>query len=424
MKPRDSVSSSVTSYIDTVPDSVAYYWVTAVTQPGFESDYSKTLQVEPVPAVSRDVLLVYGTPRSDDDYVIDQKVRSQMEDILGDHLFDIYNWSDSNFFNDDCPDNYCVNWSDLARYSLIIFQEYPQSVILPQIADPANRLLTRLLESGRTVAYFGIPPATRKVSLSTLDTLIKYDSDNPANSILGIDSLSLQSWASVYGTFDVSDTLAGFMGAQPVSSDWPPIALGSLKDKVRGLFTRIFEVDSVLPFVPAFHPTEDSDVLYWYVSGFPNSSRLHGLPCGISSRRSGYPIYSFSFPLWSLDIESGRALVDRLIKGAQSNTPPSAASQQGLPDRFLLRTNYPNPFNSTTTIAFDLIYSQQVTLDVYNVRGARVRSLISNRATPPGVHQVSWDGRNDAGQTVASGIYFYRLHTDAGDAVRRMTLIK
>ena len=90
---------------------------------------------------------------------------------------------------------------------------------------------------------------------------------------------------------------------------------------------------------------------------------------------------------------------------------------------FELHRNYPNPFNPRTTIAFDLPHASLITLQVYDVTGKKVRTLLS-RQLPAGHHQVVWDGTNDAGQPVASGVYFYRLNAGNFSAVRKMLLVR
>ncbi len=88
-----------------------------------------------------------------------------------------------------------------------------------------------------------------------------------------------------------------------------------------------------------------------------------------------------------------------------------------------LSQNYPNPFNPQTTIAFSLRARGSVTLTVYNVAGQRVRTL-SNESLAAGAHTRVWDGLNDAGQPVSSGVYFYKLVAKDFTQTRKMVLLK
>jgi len=94
-----------------------------------------------------------------------------------------------------------------------------------------------------------------------------------------------------------------------------------------------------------------------------------------------------------------------------------------VPKDFELFQNYPNPFNPTTKIQFALVKSTKVKLLIYNVLGQKVRTLI-NGQIDAGVHTVVWDGRNDAGQSLGSGVYFYRVQTDKFSKTRKMILMK
>jgi flagellar hook assembly protein FlgD len=91
-----------------------------------------------------------------------------------------------------------------------------------------------------------------------------------------------------------------------------------------------------------------------------------------------------------------------------------------------LEQNYPNPFNPSTTIAFSLADGPRrpVRLAVFDVTGALVRTLYDGHLGP-GRHSFAWDGRNDRGQRVGSGVYFYRLAGDGGfTETRKMVLLK
>lgn len=94
-----------------------------------------------------------------------------------------------------------------------------------------------------------------------------------------------------------------------------------------------------------------------------------------------------------------------------------------IPTVFQMKANHPNPFNPTTTIAFNLPESQHVLLNVYGVDGRLVATLV-NENRSAGAHDVVWTGRDDAGQTMASGTYFYRIDAGPYAQVRKMSLMK
>ncbi|MDH4070157.1 MAG: T9SS type A sorting domain-containing protein [Ignavibacteria bacterium] len=85
--------------------------------------------------------------------------------------------------------------------------------------------------------------------------------------------------------------------------------------------------------------------------------------------------------------------------------------------------NYPNPSNPSTTIRFRVGEGQHVTLEVFNILGQRVKTLV-DRFTSAGVHEAVWDGRNDAGSSIASGLYVYRLTAAGSVDTGRLLLMK
>jgi hypothetical protein len=102
---------------------------------------------------------------------------------------------------------------------------------------------------------------------------------------------------------------------------------------------------------------------------------------------------------------------------------PAAAEEIAIPTRFALYDCVPNPFNPITTIRFALPEPSMVRLNVYDIAGRRVRSLI-DEARPAGFESVVWDGRDDAGHPVGSGIYLYLLEAGDHKDTKKMTLLK
>ncbi|MGD8778750.1 MAG: T9SS type A sorting domain-containing protein [Ignavibacteria bacterium] len=90
---------------------------------------------------------------------------------------------------------------------------------------------------------------------------------------------------------------------------------------------------------------------------------------------------------------------------------------------FHLAQNYPNPFNPTTTINYQLPELEQVSLSIFNIKGQLVRTLV-HAQQGPGNYTIIWDGLNEKGHQVSSGIYFYKLSAEKGTLTKRMLLLK
>ena len=88
-----------------------------------------------------------------------------------------------------------------------------------------------------------------------------------------------------------------------------------------------------------------------------------------------------------------------------------------------LGQNVPNPFNSSTEISFSLPADADVTLEVFDLNGKKVRTLADGRFSA-GAHTIAWNGKDDSGKDVPGGVYFYKLSTDSATRTRRMVLVK
>ncbi len=94
-----------------------------------------------------------------------------------------------------------------------------------------------------------------------------------------------------------------------------------------------------------------------------------------------------------------------------------------IPTVYALEQNYPNPFNPTTTIRYAIPTDASVNLIIYNVQGQKIRTLIS-KEQKAGYYNVVWDGRNEAGQTVSTGLYLYRVQAGSFVATQKMLMLK
>ncbi len=128
------------------------------------------------------------------------------------------------------------------------------------------------------------------------------------------------------------------------------------------------------------------------------------------------------------DLPAGAVAVTVTVAAQTSNAVnfnfiTSVQSRESLPMQFELSQNYPNPFNPETRIQLDLPKSSHVKIEIYNVHGQKIRSLV-NEEKPAGAYIVRWDGRMDNGESAASGIYFYRLVAGEFRQTHKMALLR
>ncbi len=93
------------------------------------------------------------------------------------------------------------------------------------------------------------------------------------------------------------------------------------------------------------------------------------------------------------------------------------------PESFTLAQNYPNPFNPTTSISYTLDKTAVVKLDVFNINGRLIQTLVNMRQSN-GVHTVVWNGLDENANRVSSGVYFYVLTVNSTRIVKKMTMLK
>jgi hypothetical protein len=102
----------------------------------------------------------------------------------------------------------------------------------------------------------------------------------------------------------------------------------------------------------------------------------------------------------------------------------SGNDQQNIPKTFTLYQNFPNPFNPSTIISFELPTTNRISLKIYDFRGKLVKTLIKEEVREAGYHEVLWDGKNSEGKTVPSGIYLFQLQAGKEIKTRKMVLLK
>ena len=144
----------------------------------------------------------------------------------------------------------------------------------------------------------------------------------------------------------------------------------------------------------------------------------------LTLRTENFPTGEFwaTIQVESNDPDEGLAYVP-IHMVVDTNFTAIAGNISGIPTRFVLHQNWPNPFNPTTTISYALPQASRVELAVFNVLGQRVKTLVQAHQNA-GRYRVQWDGTNEQNQPVASGIYIYRLVAGDRIAIRKMILMK
>jgi hypothetical protein len=139
-----------------------------------------------------------------------------------------------------------------------------------------------------------------------------------------------------------------------------------------------------------------------------------------------YPIYRVEVEGW---IPNGQCpfygFASVIVRGLQSPVPFGVTHKSGYstPDAFGLSQNYPNPFNPETEISYVLPKACQIDLSVYNLLGQKVRMLV-HEFQSAGLKNVKWDGKDEYGIGVASGVYFYKIKAGEFTQSKKMVMLR
>jgi len=127
-------------------------------------------------------------------------------------------------------------------------------------------------------------------------------------------------------------------------------------------------------------------------------------------------------PLGSEGISARAIILDDILSTfGEAGTSGEVGSP--VPAKVLSVSNFPNPFNPTTKINYNLPRDGQVSIKVFSVRGELVRTLVDEHKTA-GEHSVTWDGKTNAGSQSASGVYFYETRANGEVKINKMALVK
>jgi predicted TIM-barrel fold metal-dependent hydrolase len=189
------------------------------------------------------------------------------------------------------------------------------------------------------------------------------------------------------------------------------------------------------PFIWTAVNDEDNDPVMYVVSATDETGAVHDTAMAVAGwfptiGQLAAPLLedSVAVMIYSWNVYAS----DPWDSTASSNGPRSltidvsgllALNGIGLPDVFALHNNYPNPFNPVTNITYDIPEVAQVTLEIYNVSGQKVRTLAQGQHEP-GRYRIQWNATNDYGNPLSSGMYIYRIHAGDFVSVKKLILMK
>lgn len=270
---------------------------------------------------------------------------------------------------------------------------------------------------------FGAPDSVKLVALTTLIL------DQPTQSFVVIcstfvDADSLTTLQLGWDWTTVSATLQ--MDSVVPSADFDAMAIGpfffldNMIATTNSMQAALASGTSISKHFPTSPNWQHVCTYYMTMTNWTASSSLTidsvFLPAFASTEYIFVPLGGAAYaPVWGGPIIITGTAVEEVIPGV------------AVPTSFQLNQNFPNPFNPSTTISFDLPTRSKVTLTVFNLLGQEVSTLI-DKDLPANSYKVEWDGRSYTGESVASGIYFYKLIADSDDnefvETKKMMLLK
>jgi hypothetical protein len=158
----------------------------------------------------------------------------------------------------------------------------------------------------------------------------------------------------------------------------------------------------------------------WIMEKYIDQGELHVALAG-STPMSGREFGALSFRILDKSVRFAPTASGRVNENLSMTM--TATTISAVPVQFGLDQNYPNPFNPSTKITYQLPVNAKVVLDIYNIVGQKVRTLV-NAEQEPGYYSIDWNGLDDASQRLASGVYMYRIQAGSFVQINKMLMLK
>lgn len=221
-----------------------------------------------------------------------------------------------------------------------------------------------------------------------------------------------ETWCAAFPELQSFEVSGGHQDAMYVAgtfTGWAPDIPMTLVDHIW--------VAQDVPITAGYHELKFANTPDWSGDDWGNATGLAGIA---QLATGGYPNISFTMP------ETGLYEIrfDDINLAYTIGDGGTGVGDGEMPGRAALRQNSPNPFNPVTTIRYELPIPARVTLDIHDASGRLVRRLAAGEERAAGEHTALWDGHDEAGQRVGSGVYFYRLLSSGEVLTRKMLLVE
>jgi hypothetical protein len=195
------------------------------------------------------------------------------------------------------------------------------------------------------------------------------------------------------------------------------------KITIRYRWTDSFYADNISLYLPGKEPWTSTDVALLSANHSDNGNILSLVLRGDEQTVNLIPGQKIELAFDASEIQPVQSGYVREFVFSAKGYYTTYSGPAALPEVYTLEQNYPNPFNPSTVIYYNLPAATDVNLVVYNTLGQKVKTLVSTAQTA-GQHSVEWDGTDENGNAVSSGVYFYKLTSPDYSATRKMMLIK
>jgi hypothetical protein len=312
-----------------------------------------------------------------------------------------------------CPPYPQLRLPELGRYGVVIVhsEDFRGNRSLGADTDSTYSVLKKYLDYGGRVIIEG------RRNLSQGDdgdwSVRHFSAGDVRYDRLHVESALVPPWSTL------DERSEEFVGAHGQISGYPDLQVDSLRvAQVSGGLELLGRV----PGVGYIDSLMTGEVIYTFHSSY-DTSASEGKPVAFRYLGAGQQVIFLDFPLYFIQEAQATQLLHQALSDLGMSPSSVEEEEEGVISSFRLGHNFPNPFNAETIIEYSLPRAGSVRLTVYNILGQAVKVLVDETQTA-GDKKVIWDGKNQRGQDVASGVYFYRMEAGEFAKTDKMLLLK